>query len=195
MLISNAIAPNTPNQTSLVYLQKVFKRRELLPLKSQCIWKIEQGIVRTFTWNEEGKTTTLGFWSKGDIVGRPLSRLEFYGIECLTPVRISQMPPDFSSLHDALLIQIWTSEQMLRIINQHRVINRLWSFLEWLACRFGQAIPGGISLNLYLTHKDIAETINTTRVRISKLLSQLEREGKIERSRRNLILTTPQCHF
>ncbi len=190
MLISKAIAPSRATQIRLVYFQRAFKRRELLPLKSDCLWKIEQGIVRTFTWNEEGKTTTLGFWGKGDIVGRALSKLEFYQIECLTPVQTSQMPPDFSSLHDELLIQIWKSEQMLRIINQHRIINRLWCLLEWLACRFGEAVPGGISLNLYLTHQDIAETINTSRVRISKLLSQLEREGKIERARRNLILTT-----
>ena len=191
MLISKAIAPDTTTQIRLVYFQRAFKRRELLPLKLECLWKIEQGIVRTFTWNEEGRTTTLGFWGKGDIVGRALSRLEFYQIECLTPVRITQMPPDFPCLHDALLIHVWRSEQMLNIINQHRIINRLWCLLEWLACRFGQAIPGGISLNLYLTHQDIAETINTSRVRITELLSQLEREGKIKRSRRNLILTTP----
>ncbi len=190
MLSSNASTPSTATQIRLVYFQRAFKRRELLPLTSECLWKIEQGIVRTFTWNEEGKTTTLGFWGKGDIVGRALSKLEFYQIECLTPVRISQMPPDFPALHEALLIQLWTSEQMLSIINQHRIVNRLWCLLEWLACRFGEAVPGGISLNLYLTHQDIAETINTTRVRITELLSQLEREGKIKRSRRNLVLTT-----
>ncbi len=111
MLISKAIAPSTATQISLVYFQRAFKRRELLPLKSECLWKIEEGIVRTFTWNEEGRTTTLGFWGKGAIVGRPLSKLEFYQIECLTPVQISQMPPDFSSLHDALLIQMREREK------------------------------------------------------------------------------------
>ena len=105
-------------------------------------------------------------------------------------MRIAPLPPDFSSLHDALLIHIWASEQMLSIINQHRIINRLWCLLEWLAYRFGQTVPGGLSLNLYLTHQDIADTINTSRVRITELLSQLEREGKIKRARRNLILTT-----
>ncbi len=186
----NGLASSIATEICLGCFQQAFKRRELLPLKSECLWKIEQGIVRTFTWNEEGNTTTLGFWGKGDIVGRPLSKLEFYQIECLTPVCISQMPPDFSSLQDTLLIHIETSEQMLRIINQHRIINRLWSLLEWLAYRFGQAVPGGLSLNLYLTHQEIAETINTSRVRISQLLNQLEREGKIKRARRNLILTT-----
>ncbi len=122
-------------------------------------------------------------------MGRPLSRLEFYQVECLTPVGVTQIPPEFPSLHEALLFHVWQSQQMLSIINQHRIINRLWYLLEWLASRFGRAIPGGISLNLYLTHQDMAETINTSRVRLSELLSQLEREGKIKRTRRNLILT------
>ena len=188
MFISNEFFTNKTTQLKFVHLQKAFNRRDQLPLRSKTIWKIDQGIVRTFTCNNEGKIITLGFWDKGDIVGRPLSQLEIYQIECLTQVQATEIPPDFSCLHEALRTNIWKGERLLSINNQYKVINRLWNLLDWLASRFGQAIPNGILLNLYLTHQDIAETINTSRVRVTKLLNQLERNGKIERSGRDLIL-------
>jgi hypothetical protein len=46
----------------------MFKFKDILPLKPDTLWKIESGVVRSFTWDAEGRTFTLGFWGKGDVV-------------------------------------------------------------------------------------------------------------------------------
>lgn len=184
MLISNPMIP-----ISLKCLQKqsqsVFKCKDLLPLKPETLWKIETGVVRSFTWDEEGRSVTLGFWGEGDVVGQPLSRMLPYQLECLTAVRVIDVRPEHDDLQQALLVHAWKSEALLKIIHQSSVLNRLLQLLEWLAGQFGQSIPQGTVLNLRLTHQDIADTIGATRVTVTRLLKQLEREGKIQRSRSN----------
>lgn len=188
MLKQNNLSTENKNQFQLLRLQKVFECRTKLPLNTKRIWRIDRGIVRTFTEDKDGKITTLGFWSERDIVGQPLSRLETYQIECLTTVQVTKIPLDYSCLHNALLANIWESEKLLSINNQYRVINRLWDLLDWLGSRFGQTVADGTLLDLHLTHQSIAETINTTRVQVTKLLSKLEQNGTIRRSGRDLIL-------
>jgi CRP-like cAMP-binding protein len=188
MSLSTSIPSSFPTRLRVVYPQQAFNCKDLMPLRSDCIWKIEQGVVRTLTWNEQGKPITLGFWGKGDVVGQPLSRLEPYQVVCLTPVQASQLPLESYFLPQALLIHAWKSEELLSILHQPSVCERLLRLLEWLSRYFGQTIPQGTLLNLRLTHQDIAETISTSRVSVTRLINQLEREGTIVRSHRHLIL-------
>lgn len=72
---------------------------------------------------------------------------------------------------------------LILLLHQHSVYDRLLRLLEWLSRHFGQTVPPGTLLNLRLTHQDIfAETIVTRRVTITRLINQLEQEGKIQRS-------------
>jgi len=167
----------------IVPSQPTFKCKDILPLKSDTLWRIESGVVRSFTWDEEGRSTTLGFWGKGDVVGYPLSRMKPYQVECLTTVQISEFPPESSYLQKALLIHVWKSEELLRIIHQPSITDRLLHLLLWLSDQFGKPL-----LELRLTHQDLADTIGSTRVSVTRLLNQMEREGKIERSQRKLLL-------
>lgn len=36
------------------------------PLPHNLNWKIEEGYVRTFAWDTEGETITLGIWGPGE---------------------------------------------------------------------------------------------------------------------------------
>jgi CRP-like cAMP-binding protein len=60
--------------------------------------------------------------------------------------------------------------------------------LTWLARKFGHPVEQGQSLDLQLTHQDMAETIGTTRVTITRLLAQFEQSGIIHRCQRQIIL-------
>jgi hypothetical protein len=65
----NADLPLLSSRSShlhVVYSQLTFKCKNILPLKPSTLWKIESGVVRSVTWDEEGRTVTLGFWGKGD---------------------------------------------------------------------------------------------------------------------------------
>jgi CRP-like cAMP-binding protein len=143
-------------------------------------------MVRSLTWDEEGRITTLGFWGEGDVVGQPLSRMKPYQVECLTTVQVSELLPS-SYLQQALLVHAWKSEELLNVIHQPSVANRLLLLLDWLSHQFGKPVAHGMRLDLRLTHQDLADTIGSARVSVTRLLGQMEREGKIERSQRTLI--------
>jgi CRP-like cAMP-binding protein len=181
-------SPFRPNPLRIVSPQLIFKRREVLPLKSETLWKIESGVARSITWTEEGKVITLGFWGKGDVVGLSLSRIEPYQIECLSTVQISEISPESTYLRQALLVHAWKSEELLKIVNQPSLVDRLFQLLSWLANQFGKPVLSGKLLDLRLTHQDLGDTIGSTRVSVTRVLNQLEQEGKIERSRRSLVL-------
>jgi CRP-like cAMP-binding protein len=171
-----------------VYSQPTFKCKEILPLKPDTLWKIESGVVRSLTWDEEGRTTTLGFWGEGDVVGQPLSRMKPYQVECLTTVQVSELLPGSSYLQQALLVHAWKSGELLSVIHQPSVANRLLLLLEWLSHQFGKPVAQGTRLDLRLTHQVLADTIGSTRVSVTRLLGELEQDRKIQRSQRTLIL-------
>lgn len=68
---------------------------------------------------------------------------------------------------------------------------RLWQFLVWLSEKFGRDVDKGKLIDLNVTHQDIAEVLNTTRVTVTRLLQQLESEGTVLRHKRRIILLSP----
>ncbi len=167
----------------------ILNRRDLVPLRSGTLWKIEQGVVRTLTCCQEGTLVTLGFWRSGDIIGEPLSRISPYQIECLTGVEVSILPAEFWQQGlDAELRHIQQAEELLSIVHCKSAHFCLLQFLLWLAQKFGCEVNQGRLIDLQLTHQEIAETIGMTRVTVTRLLNQFEQEGKIRRCRQRLVL-------
>ncbi len=193
------IYSTTPNSNSSVLLnssalcgqlpQQIFSRREVIPLQNDVLWRIEHGAVRTLTWSEDGTFITLGYWGLGDLIGYPLSRVKPYQIECLTGVEISIVPPHLWHQDiNALLSHIQQVENLLSIVHRKPISLRLWQFLVWLSEKFGRDIDKGKLIDLNVTHQDIAEVLNTTRVTVTRLLQQLEEEGTVLRHKRRIIL-------
>lgn len=172
--------------------QKIFSRRDLIPPRQDVLWQIERGAIRTVTWSEQGTPITLGYWGTGDIVGHPLSRIKPYQIECLTSVEMSILPFDlwYQAL-DAMLLHIQQSEELLNIIHRKPVSLRLWQFLVLLGQKFGRDVDQGRLIDLGVTHQEIAEVINTTRVSVTRMLQQFEEEGILLRHERRFILCCP----
>jgi CRP-like cAMP-binding protein len=165
-----------------------FNRKDTLPATNDCLWKIDSGVVRTFTWDDTGRIMSLGFWGPGDIVGYSLSSLDPYVMECLSAVSARQVLPESSHVQQALWSRVRCGEEFLSIVHQHDVASRLRYLLVWLAARFGQETTTGSILTIQLTHQLLAETARTTRVTVTRTLNQWERDGKIQRSRSTLII-------
>ena len=184
------VMPVPPTPTfALHQTRRTFSCSQLLPLDPDILWKIERGIVRTFTWNEEGRSITLGYWGSGDIVGQPLSRLQPYQIECLTSAEVTLL----ASKHwyqesEAMLSHIQRSEELLAIIHTRPVNQRLLELLRWLAQRFGREVDKGKLIEVPLTHQALSEVICTTRVTVTRLLNQFEQKGILSRHGRYLII-------
>ncbi|MDZ7954035.1 MAG: Crp/Fnr family transcriptional regulator [Nostoc sp. DedQUE12b] len=172
--------------------QQIFTRREVIPPQNDVLWRIEYGAVRTLTWSEDGTFITLGYWGLGDLIGYPLSKVKPYQIECLTGVEVSIVPPHlwYQDIN-ALLSHIQQAEDLLSIVHRKPISLRLWQFLVWLSEKFGRDVDKGKLIDLNVTHQDIAEVLNTTRVTVTRLLQQLEEEGTVLRHKRRIILRLP----
>ncbi|MDZ8053079.1 MAG: Crp/Fnr family transcriptional regulator [Aulosira sp. ZfuVER01] len=192
-------SPTTESSTTLnnsilngLLPQKIFARREVIPPRHEVLWRIERGAVRTLTWSEDGTFITLGYWGPGDIIGYPLSKVKPYQIESLTSVEVSVLPPHlwYQDI-DALLSHIQQAEELLSIVHRKPMATRLWQFLIWLSEKFGREVEDGKLLDLNVTHQEIAEVLNTTRVTVTRLLQQFEEEGQLLRKKRRMIIRLP----
>ncbi|NET39752.1 MAG: Crp/Fnr family transcriptional regulator [Cyanothece sp. SIO1E1] len=180
MISSSLISTPLPQISS----SHKFKRRDVIPLESNILWHIDRGFVRTLTWDLTGTVVTLGFWGPGDIIGYSLSQTEPYQIECLSALEAHVLAANYGYSHEAMMAHIQQAEALLKIVRGGRADSRLLQFLSWLSQRFGCASSQGQLLKLRLTHQDIADVLGTTRVTVTKLLKQLEQEGRIGWSNR-----------
>ena len=139
--------------------------------------------------SEGGSPTTLGYWGPGDVVGQPLSRIQPYQVECLTSVEVSYIPVhQYYQALDAIFSHIQQVEELLSIVRNERIHCRLQQLLAWLARKFGRQVNSGQLIDLLLTLQAIAEAVGTTRVTVTRLLNQFEREGVISRPKRHFIV-------
>ncbi|WP_009631851.1 Crp/Fnr family transcriptional regulator [Synechocystis sp. PCC 7509] len=181
----SALNPTLPTMLT----QRIFSRREIIPPRQDILWKIDRGAVRTYTWSEQGTLITLGYWGKGDVVGHSLSRVNPYQIECLTSVETSLLPLKlWDEALEAMLSHIQQTEELLSIVHRKPVSLRLWQFLNWLSQKFGRQVDRGQLIDIAITHQEIAEVINTTRVSVTRMLQQFEEENLLIRHQRQLII-------
>ncbi|EAW34206.1 Crp/Fnr family transcriptional regulator [Lyngbya sp. PCC 8106] len=166
-----------------------FYRRDLIPLMPEVLWKIESGIVRTMTWNQEGNQISLGYWGVGDVIGQPLSRLDPFQVECVTSVRVSLIPPqEWSHELGSILSHIQQAQELHSIVQTQSTDLKLLNFLNWLAKKFGNTTELGLLIDVRLTHLEIADVIGITRVSVTRMMQKLERKGIILRPRRHCII-------
>ncbi|MGD1861760.1 MAG: Crp/Fnr family transcriptional regulator [Leptolyngbyaceae cyanobacterium] len=167
---------------------QAFRRREYMPLREGVLWQIRVGIVRLLTIGEEGSLITLGFWGAGDLVGHPLARIQPCQIECLTNVEAMRLEiGQCGNLQQVMLTHIAQMQELIRI-RHGQIAKRLQLLLTWLATKFGSPTEQGHLINLRLTHQQIAEAIGTSRVTVTRLLLELERNNCIGYSGQQCII-------
>lgn len=179
MSLSTPISPHLTSPVSPV--SQIFDARASL-LRMDCLWHIEDGLVRTLTWLEDGTLVAMGVWGKGDRIGKPLTKVDPYQIECISRVRATPLP--LSQVEDMDVI-VWEhlqqAEALMQIRSYKRVDIMLLKLLTWLSTRFGQDVGSGRLIDLRLTHQDLSELLGATRVTVTRTLNQLEQQGLIER--------------
>lgn len=168
---------------------QTFAPSELMPLQSDHLWLLHEGIVKVSAWTQEGNPMTLGYWGKNDIIGQPLILVHPFRTKCLTNVCASSIPINQANCITNLIARhSIQSEEILNILRAEKIYERLCKMLVWLGKKFGSEIEIGLMINLRLTHQDLAEIIGATRVSVTKLINQLEREGFLSRPERNSIV-------
>ena len=177
--------------TSETRRPQTFARHDTISLKEGHVWRVEEGYLRTITMSENGDVRTLGIWGTGDIIGIPLNRNYPFQIECLTTTRASLIPDNTIFGGKWMVSHLQQTESLLTIQYQGLVKDRLLLFLQWLGDRFGQPTPDGTPIGILLTHQEISEAINSTRVTVTRTLNALEQAGYLGWSRRMCVLLPP----
>ena len=158
---------------------KKYYRHDILKLESGSICQIEDGYARTTTLSEDGDVNTLGIWGPGDYLGIPIRRNYPFQIEFLSQTKISLFKGNSGFSHHWVVDYLEQIEALLNIQYQSLVRERLLLFLSWLGDRFGHQVSDGIAIGVRLTHQEISESINSTRVTVTRALKDLEKEGAI----------------
>ncbi len=159
-----------------------FRRGDTLPDRGDQIWQLTAGYVRSLTWTVDGDLTTLGIWGQPDWLDLGLSIVAPYQIECLTTVTaILCSAPPIAQRYAMVLNSAQQTEKLLAIASHRQVYDRIFALLHWLAHRFGRPTDAGKLLAIRLTHQQLADLAGTTRVTATRLINQLEREGRIQR--------------
>jgi CRP-like cAMP-binding protein len=177
------------NQGKLIPSRPLVKyaKGENIPLSPLFIWQVNQGVVKLTTLCATGEEVLMALVKKGMVFGSSLTALPIYQATAITDVELlSNSLADiqtFPQLSNFILAQttqrLHQTELLLMISGRRRIQDRLDSFLEFLKQEFGQPVPKGIRLSIRLTHEEIASACCTTRVTITRLLGQLQAQGKV----------------
>jgi CRP-like cAMP-binding protein len=173
------------------FKHQTFTGRQLVSMPFNGLLRIERGAVRAVTWSEQGTPITLGYWGVGDVLGHSLSGVQPYQIECKTHVEVSYIPQNlcYQSL-DEIFRQFQQTQAFFCIVRSESLRDRLLQLLVWLGQKFGREVEQGVLIDLRLTHQEISEAIGITRITVTRLMSRLEKEKVIDRSRPQYIVLT-----
>ncbi|MDJ0648416.1 MAG: Crp/Fnr family transcriptional regulator [Xenococcaceae cyanobacterium MO_188.B19] len=168
---------------------QLFRTNEQLPLSSEYLWLIIEGVVKSSTTNQKGENVTLSYWGKNDVVGKPLSSDSLYILECVKPVKAEKIYiQDWEKLSSGVLRHGQQIKELTYIIRTGKVPQRLLLLLGWLANKFSDKLNPNKSINFNITHQELSEIMGVSRITVTKILNQFEEQGVISRPARSKII-------
>jgi CRP-like cAMP-binding protein len=174
-----------------------YAKGEEIPLVSQGVWQVCQGLVQLTTLCQNGEEVWLGWAEPSTFFGQWFSLLQTYQAIALSDVHltwfslaeINSSPRLAQIVLPQMVRRMRQAEALLAISGQRRVEDRLQQLLLLMKREIGQPMEGGTRLVVRLTHQNLANAIGTTRVTVTRLLSKLKKEGAITFDRdRHIIL-------
>lgn len=125
-------------------------------------------------------------------VGRTLSRLDPYEIECLTPVEADCIPyRDWHLVAKEVRNCYQDAQQLLYILKQACLEDKLIELLVYLGSKFGCAEGKSKAISLPLTHRELAEFFGVTRANIVAVINKLQCRKIIDNPRQGVIILHP----
>ncbi len=172
------------------------------------IYVVCSGEIKTFANSQQGGTVILRRVGQGEVLGISSSLTGSpypVSAETLLPSQITFIPRvqflNFLTEHpnsyrvviEALAIQLQKSWEHARMLALHRhVVSRLAELLLTRAAEHGQESTQGTLVSFPVTQEDIAESIGTTRETVSRIFSDLRRQGILRRRGNGFLLMKPR---
>ena len=129
-----------------------------------------------------------GRWQ--DVFAEAVTEATVASIQKASLERVIKSDPEFAlRLFSSLSERLRQSDEVIESLLHREVSTRLATLLVNLGERFGEDDRAGVLIDVRLTHQDLANMIASTREAVSKVMSELQRDGVIEtRNRRIAIL-------
>jgi CRP-like cAMP-binding protein len=185
--------PASSSTDLLQYLQlvdhgvqnKTFRRGQSIPLHPDRIWIVRQGAVHLDTLYPSGDEALIGFAFEGMPFGASMTQVDPYSAVALTDVSLLGLTIEQIQRHPALAEmmsqqsqhRLRQTEALLSMLGYRRIEDRLRQFLILLAGEIGETTGTGIRIGVRLTHQLLANATGTTRVTVTRILGDLQREG------------------
>ncbi len=175
-----------------------FAGGEPIDMEPQDVWVVCRGIVQVGTLYATGDEALLGLLCPSMPFGLPFTLIRPYQAVALTSAdlmklsfaEVEQSPALAHSIFHHLNRRLRQTEALLATVGYRRVEERLRHLLLLLSQEVGQPEERGIRLSVRLTHQQLANTVGTTRVTVTRLLSQMREEGWLSLDRqRHIILS------
>jgi PAS domain S-box-containing protein len=165
-----------------------FSKGEIIPFNPQAVWLVLEGVVKLSTMNDSGEEVIMGLATSQMPFGPSLTSLEIYEATAISE-RVELMSVSLAEISStATLSHLFVShlnqrvrqgEAFLSIYGRRRVKDRLVQLLKLLKQEIGEATPTGTRLKVRLTHQELADACCTTRVTITRLINQLQKQNKV----------------
>ena len=167
------------------------------------VYFLLEGTVRLYKIYGAYKEATVALLTDGDVFGelsfQETSRQNAFA-EAVTAARvvvvrksvlsevISDDPRFTAKLFFSFSERLRQSDEVIESLLEREVSARLATLLSNLGDRFGEATGSGTLIDMRLTHQDLANMIVSTREAVSKVMSELQRDGVIVMSSRRITI-------
>jgi CRP-like cAMP-binding protein len=169
-----------------------------IPLSGDDIYIVARGIIQIRTQQSDGNESILGLIGPMMPVAKRFTLVKPYEVYALTHVdllhfrwkEVQASAKFMNELNHAIIRRLRCTEMMLSLLSKQQVLERLIGFFSFLSQEFGQPTPHGIRLEVQLTHQQIADALNTTRVTVTRLIGDLRRASfiRIDKDRHLYVL-------
>lgn len=162
-----------------------FRSGQDIPMSPHEIWVVCRGVVQLGTFYDTGDESLLGLACPSMPFGLPLTLIRPYHAIALSDVdlmrltwaELEQSPVLAQGIFQHTARRLRQTEAVLAMVGYRRVEDRLRHLLLLLKREVGQPVSNGTRLGVRLTHQQLANAIGTTRVTVTRLISQLKEEG------------------
>lgn len=162
-----------------------YDRGTHIPLIAQGVWQVEEGVVQLTKLNPSGEEVLLGWSKPTTFFGMGLTSDDAYQGKALSDValiwyslsEIEASPNLTRNVLTQVVNRMRQTEALLAIAGMRRVEERLLELLQLLKKDLGQPMAEGTRLTVRLTHQNLANAIGTTRVTVTRLVGQFQRQG------------------
>ena len=165
----------------------LYEKGEEIPLFDQGIWCVHRGVVQLSEVNCLGGQTLLGWCKEESFFGLLFTSLDTFQAQAISDVylqwysaiEIEQNPELVQTLLTQIIMRNKQTEKLLAIAGLKTVEHRLKELLLLISRYLGEPRHSGVRIRVKLTHQNLADAINTTRVTVTRLLGDLQKQDLI----------------